>query len=213
MLVNLVIVDVWRVGVDVHGQLFLVKAKLDVHARSTDHNGEPAGFTDGQTHVIETVDVQPEFVCESGADQSCEPDVPRLPGHVQMHGRRTPGSGPIATHARCIAHQPNVSDSEGGIRSEYSFPAQQLIQLGTSASSMPPPTTRRELPLNGFVSADSGYLPSDRTERAMEFLLWMVAVVFVVAGIVSLIRQNVGMGIFLIVAGLLIGPGGVSVFT
>lgn len=47
----------------------------------------------------------------------------------------------------------------------------------------------------------------------MEFLLWIVAVVFVVAGIVSMIRRNVGMGVFLIVAGLLIGPGGVSVFT
>ncbi len=47
----------------------------------------------------------------------------------------------------------------------------------------------------------------------MEFLLWIIAVVLVVAGIVALIRGEILWGIVLIVVGLLVGPGGVSVFT
>jgi hypothetical protein len=47
----------------------------------------------------------------------------------------------------------------------------------------------------------------------MEFLLWILAVILVVAGIVTLIRGGVLWGIVLIVVGLLVGPGGVSLFT
>lgn len=47
----------------------------------------------------------------------------------------------------------------------------------------------------------------------MEFILWLIAVVLVIAGIVSLVRSQVLQGIVLIVVGLLIGPGGVSIFT
>jgi hypothetical protein len=43
-------------------------------------------------------------------------------------------------------------------------------------------------------------------------LLWIAAVVLVIAGIVSLIRGAVVAGIALIVIGLLVGPGGVSIF-
>jgi hypothetical protein len=45
------------------------------------------------------------------------------------------------------------------------------------------------------------------------FILWIIAVVLVIAGIVSLIRGQVLTGIVLIVVGLLVGPGGVSIFT
>ena len=41
-------------------------------------------------------------------------------------------------------------------------------------------------------------------------LLWIVAVVLVIAGIVALIRGSVLAGIALIIIGLLVGPGGVS---
>jgi hypothetical protein len=44
-------------------------------------------------------------------------------------------------------------------------------------------------------------------------LLWLLAVVLVVAGIVTIVRGQVLFGIVLIVGGLLVGPGGVSVFT
>lgn len=43
-------------------------------------------------------------------------------------------------------------------------------------------------------------------------LLWIVAVVLVISGVVSLVRGNVTGGIVMIVIGLLIGPGGVSIF-
>jgi hypothetical protein len=47
----------------------------------------------------------------------------------------------------------------------------------------------------------------------MTLLLWILAVVLVVWGIVTLVRGGVLMGIVLIVLGLLVGPGGVSIFT
>lgn len=47
----------------------------------------------------------------------------------------------------------------------------------------------------------------------MATLLWILAVVLVIAGIVTLVRGSILMGIVLIVVGLLVGPGGVSIFT
>jgi hypothetical protein len=47
----------------------------------------------------------------------------------------------------------------------------------------------------------------------MEFLLWILAVILVISGIVTLIRGGVLWGIVLIIVGLLVGPGGVSLFT
>lgn len=46
----------------------------------------------------------------------------------------------------------------------------------------------------------------------MTFILWLIAVVLVVAGIFRLIRGDILWGIVLIVIGLLVGPGGVSIF-
>jgi hypothetical protein len=43
-------------------------------------------------------------------------------------------------------------------------------------------------------------------------LLWILAVILVIAGIVTLIRGGVVAGVVLIIVGLLIGPGGVSIF-
>ena len=47
----------------------------------------------------------------------------------------------------------------------------------------------------------------------MDFILWLVAVVLVIAGIATLVRGGVAYGAVLIVLGLLVGPGGVSLFT
>ena len=47
----------------------------------------------------------------------------------------------------------------------------------------------------------------------MAFILWIIAVVLVVWGIVTLVRGQALMGIVLIIVGLLVGPGGVSLFT
>ena len=43
-------------------------------------------------------------------------------------------------------------------------------------------------------------------------ILWIIAVVLVIAGIVAILRRAVLWGIILIVAGFLVGPGGVSIF-
>lgn len=47
----------------------------------------------------------------------------------------------------------------------------------------------------------------------MVTILWLIAVALVVWGLVTLVRGGVLMGILLIVIGLLVGPGGVSIFT
>jgi hypothetical protein len=46
----------------------------------------------------------------------------------------------------------------------------------------------------------------------MVFILWLIAVILVVLGIAALLRREVVWGIVLIVVGLLVGPGGVSIF-
>ncbi len=47
----------------------------------------------------------------------------------------------------------------------------------------------------------------------MELVLWILAVVLVVAGIMALFRRQMLWGVVLIIVGLLVGPGGVSLFT
>ena len=47
----------------------------------------------------------------------------------------------------------------------------------------------------------------------MTTLLWVLAVILVIAGIVTALRGQVLLGIVLVIVGLLVGPGGVSVFT
>jgi hypothetical protein len=49
-------------------------------------------------------------------------------------------------------------------------------------------------------------------DHNMTFILWLIAVVLVIAGIVQIIRGGLLIGIVLIVVGLLVGPGGVSIF-
>lgn len=43
-------------------------------------------------------------------------------------------------------------------------------------------------------------------------LLWLLAVVLVVIGVVQLFQGQVILGIVLIIAGALVGPGGYSIF-
>ena len=45
----------------------------------------------------------------------------------------------------------------------------------------------------------------------MLFALWLIAVILVVWGVFTLFRGEVLLGIVLIVVGLLVGPGGVSI--
>jgi hypothetical protein len=47
----------------------------------------------------------------------------------------------------------------------------------------------------------------------MEFILWLIAVILVISDIVVLVQGRIADGLVLIVVGLLVGPGGVSIFT
>lgn len=47
----------------------------------------------------------------------------------------------------------------------------------------------------------------------MAFLLWILAVVLVVSGVVAIVRKQYLWGVVLVVVGLAVGPGGVSIFT
>ena len=47
----------------------------------------------------------------------------------------------------------------------------------------------------------------------MATLLWILAVILVISGIVIALRGQILLGIVLIIVGFLVGPGGVSVFT
>ena len=47
----------------------------------------------------------------------------------------------------------------------------------------------------------------------MELLLFILAAILVIAGIFAIVRREVLWGVALIVIGLLVGPGGVSVFS
>lgn len=47
----------------------------------------------------------------------------------------------------------------------------------------------------------------------MATVLWILAVILVIAGIVTLVRGEILLGVALIAVGLLVGPGGVSAFT
>lgn len=47
----------------------------------------------------------------------------------------------------------------------------------------------------------------------MATLLWILAVILVVMGVLALLRRQILWGAALIIIGLLVGPGGVSIFT
>ena len=47
----------------------------------------------------------------------------------------------------------------------------------------------------------------------MATLLWIIAAILVISGIFAIVRSQLVWGIVLIVLGLLVGPGGVSIFT
>jgi hypothetical protein len=54
--------------------------------------------------------------------------------------------------------------------------------------------------------------PSSLYLADMGFLLWIAAVILVIAGIVTLFHGGVILGIVLIVVGFAVGPGGWSIF-
>ena len=53
-------------------------------------------------------------------------------------------------------------------------------------------------------------LAQEANEGTTDTILWIIAAVLVIAGIFAIIRSQMVWGIGLIIAGLLVGPGGVS---
>ena len=53
-------------------------------------------------------------------------------------------------------------------------------------------------------------LAQEANEQTTDTILWVIAAVLVIAGIFAIVRSQVIWGIVLIVVGLLVGPGGVS---
>lgn len=47
----------------------------------------------------------------------------------------------------------------------------------------------------------------------MELLLFILAAILVIAGVLAIVRKEVLWGVVLIIVGLLVGPGGVSIFS
>ena len=73
-----------------------------------------------------------------------------------------------------------------------------------------PATVRQKMKGGNMVGA-LGMLAA-KSGGNTDTILWVIAAVLVIAGIVTLIRGSVLVGIVLIVIGLLVGPGGVSIF-
>ena len=46
----------------------------------------------------------------------------------------------------------------------------------------------------------------------MAFILWIIAAILVIVGIVQIFQGQIILGIVLIVVGCLVGPGGYSIF-
>lgn len=54
-------------------------------------------------------------------------------------------------------------------------------------------------------------LLAQANEQTTDTILWIIAAVLVIAGIITAIRGQILFGIILVIAGLLVGPGGVSI--
>jgi hypothetical protein len=75
------------------------------------------------------------------------------------------------------------------------------------------PSTRQWVSGDWNVGMRPGTISArERKGGGVSFILWIIAVALVVWGIVNLVRGAVLAGILLIIAGLLVGPGGVSIF-
>ena len=68
-------------------------------------------------------------------------------------------------------------------------------------------------PAAQVVRSSPGRIDRRVDRLGLAFILWIIAVILVISGIVSLFRGQILWGVLLIVIGLLVGPGGVSIFT
>lgn len=64
-----------------------------------------------------------------------------------------------------------------------------------------------------MIATGLALLAANDGNGALHTVLWIIAAVLVIAGIVSIVKGQILWGIVLIVVGLVVGPGGVSIFT
>ena len=64
-----------------------------------------------------------------------------------------------------------------------------------------------------YVAYAEGTTLEQRKVAFVVTLLWILAVILVISVIVAILRKQLLWGAVLIVVGLLVGPGGVSIFT
>jgi hypothetical protein len=64
-----------------------------------------------------------------------------------------------------------------------------------------------------FCRGSPAYDRASAGEGEKRAVLWLVAAVLVIAAIFSFVRGQISWGAVLIGVGLLVGPGGVSIFT
>jgi len=65
---------------------------------------------------------------------------------------------------------------------------------------------------NGTAEGGTSRHPAGVGKGVSMFLLWLLAVVIGIAGIVSLFRGQILWGIVLIILAFVVGPGGYSIF-
>ncbi len=64
-----------------------------------------------------------------------------------------------------------------------------------------------------MLASTIGVLAANGSNGSLHTILWIIAAVLVISGIFAIVRGAILWGIVLIVVGLLVGPGGVSVFS
>jgi hypothetical protein len=98
-------------------------------------------------------------------------------------------------------------DGEDFERSRRDLFPLRFIGFGTTLESSVRSRTSRSILLR------EGRPAARKRWSHMAFILWVLAVVLVVSGIVAILRKQYLWGVVLIIVGLLVGPGGVSLFT
>src|SRR4249919_1505442 len=132
------------------------------------------------------------------------PSSPASPAAAQRGGRaRRPGgcAGRRAGAAARAALQPGRRRTSSRSQGRAMLPSHPFgpFDFGPPVGVVTRP--------DRFRDDGNGYFPR------MGTILWIIAVILVIAGIFAIIRRQLIWGIVLIVVGLLVGPGGVSIFT
>ena len=190
-----------------------------------------SGTTDRQVFVLEqppsrrTIEYHASRAVLQRTDQlSARPAVRRLRGLLRSATRsrgcppffRTQPIASLDATLLCST-LPNTSDDGvvclGSVRVNGRSVGERVDALIGAfwASRFNQDLRRHPLPFSGGFRAWASR--SRRPRITMTMLLFIIAAILVVGGIVTIVRGSLLFGILLIVVGLLVGPGGVSLFT